>query len=80
MGAWIEIKDEIKKLKKDKVAPHDGCVDWNHDLNKSCVLVEKSHPTMGAWIEIFDFESTPLLNWLSHPTMGAWIEIRKQIR
>ena len=34
----------------------------------------KSHPTMGAWIEInliSFFEKT----LASHPTMGAWIEI-----
>ena len=33
-----------------------------------------SHPTMGAWIEIF---SPILLSsfFASHPTMGAWIEI-----
>ena len=34
------------------VAPHDGCVDWNSDWFKSCIINFKSHPTMGAWIEI----------------------------
>ena len=34
-----------------------------------------SHPTMGAWIEIFlNFFSFSSLK--SHPTMGAWIEIK----
>ena len=35
----------------------------------------KSHPTMGAWIEIINgvIYSCDLLK--SHPTMGAWIEI-----
>ena len=36
---------------------------------------EKSHPTMGAWIEIvicrYIYNCT-----MSHPTMGAWIEIK----
>ena len=37
------------------------------------VLVQ-SHPTMGAWIEIFkEYEESKKEG--SHPTMGAWIEI-----
>ena len=37
---------------------------------------QRSHPTRGAWIEIFPigWRNTPL--W-SHPTRGAWIEILK---
>ena len=27
MGAWIEIIMSRRNLKKDRVAPHDGCVD-----------------------------------------------------
>ena len=34
-----------------------------------------SHPTMGAWIEIFSTLIASLLCLVSHPTMGAWIEI-----
>ena len=29
MGAWIEITEKLIDLRKDYVAPHDGCVDWN---------------------------------------------------
>ena len=36
--------------------------------------VQLSHPTMGAWIEIDEWE-TPSEVYTSHPTMGAWIEI-----
>ena len=35
----------------------------------------KSHPTMGAWIEIIVKVMSALLHTTSHPTMGAWIEI-----
>ena len=38
------------------------------------LLKIKSHPTMGAWIEIkriIKFSDAVM----SHPTMGAWIEI-----
>ena len=34
----------------------------------------KSHPTMGAWIEIFNLAVERNFK-RSHPTMGAWIEI-----
>ena len=33
-----------------------------------------SHPTMGAWIEMFVLILIRVPS-LSHPTMGAWIEI-----
>ena len=59
------------------VAPHDGCVDWNCWMIVKRVLFSASHPTMGAWIEIFDRFST-FYSSLSHPTMGAWIEIRRK--
>ena len=35
------------------VAPHDGCVDWNRYISNSCPFRLWSHPTMGAWIEIW---------------------------
>ena len=38
------------------------------------MLEVTSHPTMGAWIEIFDFVPNKYIP-TSHPTMGAWIEI-----
>ena len=34
------------------VAPHDGCVDWNDWLGRIINRSRRSHPTMGAWIEI----------------------------
>ena len=34
----------------------------------------RSHPTMGAWIEI-EYSRADLFENESHPTMGAWIEI-----
>ena len=34
-----------------------------------------SHPTMGAWIEIYLGISRQAVGAKSHPTMGAWIEI-----
>ena len=36
-----------------KVAPHDGCVDWNFNFLLEFCRLNRSHPTMGAWIEIF---------------------------
>ena len=35
------------------VAPHDGCVDWNLTVLILIFKKKRSHPTMGAWIEIF---------------------------
>ena len=32
MGAWIEIWKELSVSKTCRVAPHDGCVDWNYFL------------------------------------------------
>ena len=34
-----------------------------------------SHPTMGAWIEIYLIKFCFWNSQMSHPTMGAWIEI-----
>ena len=36
------------------VAPHDGCVDWNFEIYTKSQDEIMSHPTMGAWIEIFN--------------------------
>ena len=40
----------------NRVAPHDGCVDWNYPSVTHDKLKELSHPTMGAWIEILVYE------------------------
>ena len=38
--------------------------------------VFKSHPTMGAWIEIQNYYNVCYVGGQgSHPTMGAWIEM-----
>ena len=39
-----------------------------------------SHPTMGAWIEIWVILVYVNMMFKSHPTMGAWIEIFHHIR
>ena len=52
MGAWIEIQWSRQISQKTWVAPHDGCVDWNSTLVSNLHHLFKSHPTMGAWIEI----------------------------
>ena len=44
-------------------------------LSGFCPMVSRSHPTMGAWIEINKRLSEASSHSLSHPTMGAWIEI-----
>ena len=41
-------------------------------------LVNSSHPTMGAWIEIC-LTIANFSEMVSHPTMGAWIEIIKSV-
>ena len=38
-------------------------------------VIAMSHPTMGAWIEIFITPEFIYKDLESHPTMGAWIEI-----
>ena len=52
MGAWIEIFKQYYKFNKFRVAPHDGCVDWNNIVERNNQLKYMSHPTMGAWIEM----------------------------
>ena len=52
MGAWIEICHHHYPTDLLKVAPHAGCVDWNHLVPLFQYLWIVSHPTMGAWIEI----------------------------
>ncbi len=37
----------------------------------------RSHPTMGAWIEIGRVDRSDFQPARSHPTMGAWIEIEE---
>ena len=75
MGAWIEIVILIFLQNRWKVAPHDGCVDWNMEAYIKEKEKIKSHPTMGAWIEIIPGNRKGE-GKKSHPTMGAWIEIR----
>ena len=75
MGAWIEICCLLICHIRLVVAPHDGCVDWN-DTETHCFRNRwKSHPTMGAWIEIGMSDIDIAHRKGSHPTMGAWIEI-----
>ena len=75
MGAWIEISQDIRKETKTK----SRTPRWVRGLKS---LKEPpthtsfvSHPTMGAWIEIFYVVVMLPHAVLSHPTMGAWIEI-----
>ena len=59
MGAWIEIDMIGATATTDGiVAPHDGCVDWNHTPPKNDTTTFQSHPTMGAWIEIVTDQKT----------------------
>ena len=53
MGAWIEIMDKQSQTLDGRVAPHDGCVDWNPIMLFTSPDAALSHPTMGAWIEIW---------------------------
>ena len=64
-----------KNGKSTMVAPHDGCVDWNHVTTYPFMITSMSHPTMGAWIEIWNYIGDAEDFDVSHPTMGAWIEI-----
>ena len=52
MGAWIEIEKQRIKRGRYRVAPHDGCVDWNMGAEDTEPYPTESHPTMGAWIEM----------------------------
>ena len=76
MGAWIEIKNFIQKF----VCNERRTPRWVRGLKFTGVTrgsyLELSHPTMGAWIEIFIAIYAGLALISSHPTMGAWIEIR----
>ena len=40
---------------------------------------KQSHPSRGAWIEIFSWFFSPE-EYLSHPSRGAWIEIGWQMQ
>ena len=56
------------------VAPHDGCVDWNFKHILYITDTNLSHPTMGAWIEIFDIFLCPpnLFNVAPHDGCVDW--------
>ena len=74
MGAWIEICiGYTKDLSEVSRTPR-----WVRGLKLSIPtnlsLLLRSHPTMGAWIEILN-GCRKYDGLLSHPTMGAWIEI-----
>ena len=56
---------------KDNVAPHDGCVDWNLWRTNTKNEWQRSHPTMGAWIEIAQFYSFPQ-KWVTGRT-PRWV-------
>ena len=57
MGAWIEIQyGTSRNVDEYDVAPHDGCVDWNCYRYTIKRYYDLSHPTMGAWIEIFSVD------------------------
>ena len=76
MGAWIEILTEGGKLQQSiGRTPR-----WVRGLKfiitePMYTTIYKSHPTMGAWIEIYHKEYIKKVVGKSHPTMGAWIEI-----
>ena len=75
MGAWIEILGTaLFFLMLASRTPR-----WVRGLKSisshSLLTPSRSHPTMGAWIEIEDHTSQRWHQERSHPTMGAWIEI-----
>ena len=41
------------------------------------MIRSKSHPSRGAWIEIFTFKANGK-EVMSHPSRGAWIEIKRE--
>ena len=43
-----------------------------------CAGDAMSHPTRGAWIEIYIEQGENKMK-RSHPTRGAWIEIQNQV-
>ena len=58
------------------VAPHDGCVDWNCFKIKKLVINNLSHPTMGAWIEIYlQIEKEEYENVAPHDGCVDWNRI-----
>ena len=74
MGAWIEIDAFIHLV----MLVQGRTPRWVRGLKSIGdgykKGMEKSHPTMGAWIEIAIRHRSH--RWPpSHPTMGAWIEI-----
>ena len=74
MGAWIEIISCSISCWQCKVAPHDGCVDWNFIRWVRIKWVRRRTP---RWVRGLKLLTKSLIETLceSHPTMGAWIEI-----
>ena len=74
MGAWIEILSFSMLSYYHRVAPHDGCVDWNLTFKSVTLIRPCRTPRWVRGLKSNDYypynEGT-----LSHPTMGAWIEI-----
>ena len=62
-----------------KVAPHDGCVDWNKPISNVPVGLNAVAPHDGC----VDWNPNDYYPYnegtLSHPTMGAWIEMLKEV-
>ena len=75
----LKLNSDTTNFTDRTVAPHDGCVDWNSRHLRFTIKVSRSHPTMGAWIEM-TLKDTRLNRPSSHPTMGAWIEISRHVQ
>ena len=56
------------------VASLTRCVDWNKIINLPLLIVDTSHRSRGAWIEI-KVTTSSLRFSASHRSRGAWIEI-----
>ena len=57
MGAWIEIMLLRSNCRRNHVAPHDGCVDWNHVLIVAFLIVPHVAPHDGCvdWNQLCRF-------------------------
>ena len=49
-------------------------------INKNAKIINRSHLTRGAWIEMVGEYNFKLMSKLSHLTRGAWIEISVRYR
>ena len=61
-------------MKNLRVAPHDGCVDWNGTNMQD---IQNAYRRTPRWVRGLKY-SVSIRDRsvsLSHPTMGAWIEI-----